>query len=244
MVNKTGVIGTEVRIPEGGIASGQAVKRRKARCVDEVRASAPSRLEAVAHAGLGEQVARACGIGLQLAAQLCHVLPQVLRLGLRTSGPQTSCSSWRWLTSLPGLRARTSSRCHSVGVRCTGSTGRRCGSGGRPGRRCSGRSALPVQAPAPASAAGDRPDAGQEFVDAERFGDVVVGAGVERVDLVAAVRPAGQHDDRDGCPGAQLADDLDAVDVGQAEVEHDQVGVRRAAAECSASAPSAAVITS
>ena len=48
-----------------------------------------------------------------------------------------------------------------------------------------------------AAAAGDGPDPGEEFVDAERFGDVVVGAGVEGVDLVAAVRAAGQHDDRD-----------------------------------------------
>jgi hypothetical protein len=74
-------------------------------------------------------------------------------------------------------------------------------------------------------AAQHRPDAGQEFLDAERFGDVVIGAGVEGVDLLPAVQAAGQDDDRYRGPGAQLADDLDAVEVGQAEVEHDQVGV-------------------
>ncbi len=31
-------------------------------------------------------------------------------------GPQTSVSSWLRLSSLPGLRSSTSSRCHSVGV--------------------------------------------------------------------------------------------------------------------------------
>jgi hypothetical protein len=31
-------------------------------------------------------------------------------------GPHTSVSSWLRLSSLPGLRSSTSSRCHSVGV--------------------------------------------------------------------------------------------------------------------------------
>src|SRR5687767_15143043 len=49
-------------------------------------------------------------------------------------------------------------------------------------------------------AAGDGADAGEEFVDAERFGDVVVGAGVERGDLVPTVGPAGDDDDRHAGP--------------------------------------------
>jgi len=47
----------------------------------------------------------------------------------------------------------------------------------------------------PGGPPGERADAGEEFVYAERFGDVVVGAGVEGGDLVAAARPAGEHDD-------------------------------------------------
>src|SRR6185295_3428864 len=73
-------------------------------------------------------------------------------------------------------------------------------------------------------AAGDGADAGEQFVDAERFGDVVVGAGVERGDLVGAAGAAGQHDDGDGGPAAEAADDLGALHVGQAEVEDDEVG--------------------
>ena len=73
-------------------------------------------------------------------------------------------------------------------------------------------------------AAGGGADAGEQFVDVERFGDVVVGAGVEGVDLVVAVGPAGEHDDGYRGPGAQGPDDVDAVDVGQSEVEDDEVG--------------------
>src|SRR5262249_17493593 len=74
-------------------------------------------------------------------------------------------------------------------------------------------------------AAGDGADAGEELVDAEGLGGVGVGAGVERVDLVAAAGTPGQHDDRHRGPAAQSADDVNAVDVGQAQIEHDQVRV-------------------
>ena len=65
---------------------------------------------------------------------------------------------------------------------------------------------------------------GEELGDAEGFGDVVVGAGVERVDLVRGVGARGQHDDGHGGLLAQRGDDRGAVDVGQSEVEDDQVG--------------------
>ena len=91
-------------------------------------------------------------------------------------------------------------------------------------------------------AAGDRPDPGEQFVDAERLGDVVVGAGVERVHLVLAAGPAGQHDDRDVGPAAQAADDVDAVHVGQAEVEHDQVRVLAGGQRAARRPPSAATV--
>jgi hypothetical protein len=73
--------------------------------------------------------------------------------------------------------------------------------------------------------AGDGTDPGKEFVDTEGFGDVVVGAGIEGGDLSGAVAASGEDHDRDRGPGAQLADDLDAIEVGEAQIEHDQVGV-------------------
>ena len=95
----------------------------------------------------------------------------------------------------------------------TGSAPRRC----RPPRRVSG--AQP----------------GQQLVHAERLGDVVVGAGVERVDLVGlSVRPESTRIGHVG-PAAQPGDDLDAVDVGQAEVEDHERRAGAAAASRSAS---------
>jgi hypothetical protein len=43
---------------------------------------------------------------------------------------------------------------------------------------------------------------GQQLVHAEGFGDVVVGAGVERRDLVTGVGTRRQHDDGRGAPAA------------------------------------------
>jgi hypothetical protein len=67
-------------------------------------------------------------------------------------------------------------------------------------------------------------DAGQELRHRERLGDVVVGALVEGQHLAMIRAVGGQHDDGDVGPRAQPAADVDAVDVGQAEVEDDDVG--------------------
>ena len=66
---------------------------------------------------------------------------------------------------------------------------------------------------------------GEELVHAERLRHVVVGARVERRDLVPLALPHREHDDRNLRPAAQTLDHLDAVDPGQAEVEDDEVGM-------------------
>jgi hypothetical protein len=66
---------------------------------------------------------------------------------------------------------------------------------------------------------------GQQFVHAEGLGDVVVGAGVQRLDLLVGGVPGGQHQDRHAGPAAQAPDHLDAVHVRQAQVEDDHIGV-------------------
>ena len=58
---------------------------------------------------------------------------------------------------------------------------------------------------------------------AERLGDVVVGADVERLDLVVGLLARRQHDDRDAARGPQPREHLDAVEVGQPEVEQHHV---------------------
>ena len=70
----------------------------------------------------------------------------------------------------------------------------------------------------------DGPDAGGQLAHAERLGDVVVGAELEAQDAVELVAARRQHDDGDLRAGLHLAEDVAAVDVGQAEVEQHDVG--------------------
>ncbi len=67
-------------------------------------------------------------------------------------------------------------------------------------------------------------DPGQQLFGTERLGDVVVGAEVERLHLVGLVAARREHDDRHlrGPPDAPA--DLGAFEIGQAEVEHDEIG--------------------
>ncbi len=75
-----------------------------------------------------------------------------------------------------------------------------------------------------AAAAQCRTDAGQELADGEGFFHVVVGAGVQCCDLVGLAVAGGEHDHGNRVEGAQPREDLDAVEVGQAEIEQDEVG--------------------
>ena len=73
----------------------------------------------------------------------------------------------------------------------------------------------------------DGADPRRQLAPAERLGDVVVGAELEPEDAVELVATGGEHDDRDGPALAQLAADVTAVDVRQAEVEQDEVVASR-----------------
>ena len=66
-------------------------------------------------------------------------------------------------------------------------------------------------------------DAAAELAHRERLGDVVVGADLEPGDLVGLAAFRGQHDDRHLAARAQLAADFDPVELGQHQVEDDQV---------------------
>ena len=68
--------------------------------------------------------------------------------------------------------------------------------------------------------------AGEQLVHAERLGDEVVGAGVERRDLVAPRASRTDSTMTGTCaPAPEALDDLDTVDAGETEVEDDDVGV-------------------
>ena len=67
--------------------------------------------------------------------------------------------------------------------------------------------------------------AGDELLEAERLGDVVVAADREALDLLLGGVAGGQEHDRHVVPvGAQPLHDREAVAVGEHHVEHDEIG--------------------
>ena len=67
------------------------------------------------------------------------------------------------------------------------------------------------------------PEAGLQFLHPEGLGDVVVGATVESEHLALLAVESGKDDHRHVRPLPQPPADLDAVDVGETEVEHDEL---------------------
>ena len=71
-----------------------------------------------------------------------------------------------------------------------------------------------------------RAQPGQQLLQGERLGEVVVGAGVETLDPVADGVAGGEHQDRHVVAGrAQRPGRLDAVEPRHHHVHHDDVGV-------------------
>ena len=64
----------------------------------------------------------------------------------------------------------------------------------------------------------------QQLLGTERFRDVVIGAEIERADLVCFATARRQHDDRHRRRLADARADFGAVEIGQAEIQHHQVG--------------------
>ena len=127
------------------------------------------------------------------------------------------------MSSLPGFVTRASSSPYSVGVRRTCSPSRvtsRFGRSTSSGPNRSRGTARLVGLRAPHR----RPRSREQLLHAERLRDVVVGARVERRDLVGLRFAHRQHDHRHVAERAHPPDHLGAVDVGQPEVEQHQVG--------------------
>src|SRR5687768_2121147 len=79
--------------------------------------------------------------------------------------------------------------------------------------------------PARRAPAQQRAHAGQQLLSLERLDQVVVGADVQALDARLERVARGQHEDRDlVAVVAQAPRDVDPVEPGEAEVEHDQVG--------------------
>ena len=67
------------------------------------------------------------------------------------------------------------------------------------------------------------PQPGQQLVHREGLGQIVIRPGVQRRHLVPVIGPGRYHDDGHIAPGADLLDDLDAVDIGQTQVQQHHV---------------------
>ena len=68
-------------------------------------------------------------------------------------------------------------------------------------------------------------DPGQQLREAQRLGDVVVGAQLQAADLVGLGAAGRDHEDRHPAELADPLDDLPAVEPGQRDVEDDEVGM-------------------
>ena len=72
-----------------------------------------------------------------------------------------------------------------------------------------------------------RPRARRELEHAERLRDVVVGARIQQIDFFMLRMARRQHDDRHGGAPPDLAADVDAVHIREAEIEHHEIGAIR-----------------
>ena len=142
--------------------------------------------------------------------------------------PQTRSSSWARLNATRGCAVSVSSRSNSIRVSSSVGAVEDDLAGERVDRE---RAELPRRvlrrrrgaSRAAARAPQDGLHAPDELRHAERLRDVVVGARLEPDDLVELGVLRGEHQDVGVAEGAHAAADLDAVDVGQADVEDDQV---------------------
>ena len=73
-----------------------------------------------------------------------------------------------------------------------------------------------------------RTTAARELHERKRLGQIVVGTGVERANLIRVLAARRDHDNRHARPSAYRLNHLDAIHVGQAQVEqHDARRLRR-----------------
>ena len=81
-----------------------------------------------------------------------------------------------------------------------------------------------LAAAGPAGVAQRRADACQQFHRAERLGEVIIGAEIQRFGLVVLGDAGGNDDDGHAAPAADAFDDADTVHIRQTEIQQDAVG--------------------
>ena len=81
------------------------------------------------------------------------------------------------------------------------------------------------ECPGPLHPSEQGPDPGDDLAHRERLGEVVVGADAEPDEDVGLVGARREHEDGHGAHGLDAAAHLEAVEAGEHDVEHDEVGV-------------------
>src|SRR5262245_11347498 len=177
-------------------------------------------LEAVAHAGLRDEVAGVRRIGLELAPNLGEVDAQVIRLRPVLGAPHLleQLALRDELARVPDEDLDDVPLGRSEADLAVGPSNALRGEVDREVRGLDDGLLL-----GRCSSAQGGAESREQLVHSERLRHVVVGAGVERRDLVAFPFAHREDDDRDRGPAAEAADHVDAVDSGEAEVEHDQI---------------------
>ena len=111
-------------------------------------------------------------------------------------------------------------RCHCVGVRRTSWPAASVTCLLTRSMRKSGVSTVAAAGSSERAGPAERgPEPGEQLLHVERLGHVVIGAGVEGLDLLGVLVAGRQHDHRDRRPPPQSANHLDAVDSRKAEVD-------------------------
>src|ERR1700733_3598970 len=175
----------------------------------------------IAQPGLGHQIARLPRVRLELGAQILYAHPEAARVILALRAPHLA--DQLALHDDAAQVARQAGE-HAVLER------REVHLAGRPERRAACQIHLQRgelqrgggRGPAPV-AAHPRAQPRQQLRRTERLGDVVVGAGIQRGDLLLLHGARRQHHDRHLRPAAHAADHVQAVLVGQPQVDQQQV---------------------
>ena len=193
------------------------------------RSAVAGRFEAIAHAPDGVDVDGSVRVRFDLLAQRPNVDVQRALVAVEVRPPDRveQVAAGR---TMPARSASSRSRSNSRAERWTACpstvTVRASRSMCTPPTISSPRAAGPP--PGLTSAAQIRPNPGQQLARRERLGHVIVGAGVQADHLVGLLATRRQHDHRTVPEHPQPPGDFDAVQVGQADVEQDEV--RRVAA--------------
>ena len=132
------------------------------------------------------------------------------------------------MSTLPGCATSWARSRNSTGVRCTGASGARDVPVREVDRDVAEFDDRRVVSRATHAAAEHRAQPRRQLGDAEGLGQVVVRAGVERLDLRRFLGARGQDEDRQRRERAHVANEVDAVAVRQAEIEDRDVGLARA----------------